>query len=152
MKRMGNSRLHAAMLSGERFQRGNRLFVGEDNGDLAALGASRPLTFSYGLWLGHGSERINRGVDRIHTEHCIPAFLAGVVEVEAGHAAQVGIGRHAKHRGRRCRSAAARAKDIVGAGENRKLDGFHVCLQFGPIPRFCKGYSVTSDVSTGICA
>lgn len=65
MKRRSHSSLDAAVQGFQLFQRGNRAFIREDEGDGATFGRIGGLALCAGFWLGHGSRPIG-GAKRDH--------------------------------------------------------------------------------------
>lgn len=138
-----NCRRHAAMLLGQLVQRSNRGRIAQHHGDLATTGDAGSLTLGAGLG-PHSVRRCGReDFTAIRGEH---GTRLGFADVER--AAVSGDVAPA------CGSLFNGASDDRSgkAGRVELRANVHGLFQSGPIPPMSESYSVTSDVSIGICA
>lgn len=173
MKGSRDSGLDAALPLRQPVKRADGLVVGQDDGDLPPTGRVGGLALCAGLWLGHGSDAASGGhvgaKAGLHPEGATAAagddprgfggfgcreqrvgVTGNVGGVLAGKGGQGAAGELVDvcWRGR---FAAARAADVVGAGEDGiELFGadVHGFLRVGPIPTVGPLSPVTSDLSS----
>lgn len=169
MKRIADGRRYPAVLCGEPFERGYRIGVAQDYGNLAALGAQGGLPLRSGFGLSHWSAchfphvldalgiRLHRGQldggglapDRDRFGDGELALFNGDPNQRPALGAQ-GVSESLRlgELGSESRIGLAKAGIDSGAGGG---DGFllgHVVLPVGPVPTLETSYPVTSDKST----